>query len=94
MGSARQQEFPNYVKYQPKPARREAAKRLVQKGKLTRKFKYEDYDIDPKEAKRIEQKLLGKKRCISKHCGGSNTMFDRQIKSLISEDNPNTFRQI
>ena len=54
---------------------------------MPRNFKYEDYDIDPKEAKRIEQKLLGKKRCISKHCGGI-IMFDRQLpKSLISEDN-------
>ena len=77
----------NYVTYQPKSARREAAKRLGVKGNLPRNFKYEDYDIDPKEAKRIEQKLLGKKRCISKHCGGV-IMFDRQLpKSLISEDN-------
>ena len=77
----------NYVKYQPKSAKREAAKRLGAKGKLPRKFKYEDYDIDPVEATRIEQKLLGKKRCISKHCGGI-IMFDRQLpKSLISADN-------
>ena len=77
----------NYVTYQPKSAKREAAKRLGVKGNLPRNFKYEDYDIDPKEAKRIEQKLLGKKRCISKHCGGI-IMFDRQLpKSLISEDN-------
>ena len=77
----------NYVKYQPKSAKREAAKRLGAKGKLPRKFKYEDYNIDPVEATRIEQKLLGKKRCISKHCGGI-IMFDRQLpKSLISADN-------
>ena len=77
----------NYVTYQPKSARREAAKRLGVKGNLPRNFKYEDYDVDPKEAKRIEQKLLGKKRCISKHCGGI-IMFDRQLpKSLISADN-------
>lgn len=77
----------NYVKYQPKSAKREAAKRLGAKGRLPRNFKYEDYNIDIKEAKRIEQKLLGKKRCISKHCGGI-IMFDRQLpKSLISADN-------
>ena len=43
--------------------------------------------VDPTEAKRIERKLLGKKRCISKHCGGI-VMFTRQLpKSLISADN-------
>ena len=50
-------------------------------------FKYEDYNIDPKEAKRIEQKLLEKTLHNAKHCGGI-IMFDRQLpKSLISEDN-------
>lgn len=77
----------NYVKFQSKSAKREAAKRLGAKGRIPRNFKYEDYDIDIKEAKRIEQKLMGKKRCISKHCGGI-IMFDRQLpKSLISADN-------
>ena len=77
----------NYVMYREKSAKKEAAKRLGAKGNLPRNFKYEDYDIDVKEAKRIEKKLLGKKRAISKHCGGV-IMFDRQLpKSLISQDN-------
>ncbi len=77
----------NYVLYKDKSARREAAKRLGVKGNLPRNFKYEDLGIDVKEAKRIENKLKGKKRCISKHCGGI-LMFTRQLpKSLISQDN-------
>ena len=77
----------NYVMYRQKSARKEAAKRLGIKGNLPRNFKYEDYDIDPKEAKRIENRLIGKKRAISKHCGGI-VMFTRQLpKSLISQDN-------
>ena len=77
----------NYVMYRQKSARKEAAKRLGVKGNLPRNFKYEDYDIDPKEAKRIENRLIGKKRAISKHCGGI-VMFTRQLpKSLISQDN-------
>ena len=77
----------NYVTYKEKSARREAAKRLGATGKLPRNFKYEDLGVDPREAKRIERKLIGKKRAISKHCGGI-IMFDRQLpKSLISQDN-------
>ena len=57
----------NYVLYKDKSARREAAKRLGYKGRLPRKFTYESLGIDPKEAKRIENKLKGKKKCISKH---------------------------
>jgi DNA polymerase III alpha subunit len=77
----------NYVMYRQKSARKEAAKRLGVKGNLPRNFKYEDYDIDPTEAKRIENRLIGKKRAISKHCGGI-VMFTRQLpKSLISQDN-------
>ena len=77
----------NYVLYQDKSARREAAKRLGYKGRLPRKFTYESLGIDPVEAKRIERKLKGKKKCISKHCGGI-LMFTRQLpKSLISQNN-------
>ena len=77
----------NYVTYKPKSARREAAKRLGATGRLPRGFTYESVGVDPTEAKRIERKLLGKKRCISKHCGGI-VMFTRQLpKSLISADN-------
>ena len=77
----------NYVTYKPKSARREAAKRLGATGRLPRNFTYESVGVDPKEAGRIERKLLGKKRAISKHCGGI-VMFTRKLpKSLISEDN-------
>jgi DNA polymerase III alpha subunit len=43
--------------------------------------------VDPTEARRIERKLMGKKRCISKHCGGI-LMFTRQLpKSLFTAEN-------
>ena len=43
--------------------------------------------MDVQEATRIERKLMGKKRCISKHCGGV-VVFDRALpKSLFREDN-------
>jgi len=77
----------NYVTYKEKSARREAAKRLGATGNLPRNFTYESIGVDPKEAKRIERKLIGKKRAISKHCGGI-VMFTRQLpKSLITQDN-------
>ena len=77
----------NYVTYKQKSARREAAKRLGVTGNLPRGFTYESIGVDPKEAMRIERKLIGKKRCISKHCGGI-VMFTRQLpKSLITQDN-------
>jgi len=77
----------NYVTYKEKSARREAAKRLGVTGNLPRNFTYESIGVDAKEAKRIERKLIGKKRAISKHCGGI-VMFTRQLpKSLISQDN-------
>ena len=42
-----------------------------------------------REAKRIEKKLIGKKRAIPKHCGGI-IMFDRQsFKEFDIQDNPN-----
>jgi DNA polymerase III alpha subunit len=77
----------NYVLFKDKSARREAAKRLGAKGKLPRRFTYESVGVDPIEAKRIERKLMGKKRCISKHCGGI-LMFTRQLpKSLFTAEN-------
>ena len=77
----------NYVTYKEKSARREAAKRLGATGNLPRNFTYESVGVDPVEARRIERKLMGKKRAISKHCGGI-VMFTRQLpKSLISQDN-------
>ena len=77
----------NYVLYREKSAKREAAKRLGAKGRLPRDIDYEKLGVDVKEATRIERKLLGKKRCISKHCGGV-LVFDRALpKSLFREDN-------
>ncbi len=77
----------NYVLFKDKSAKREAAKRLGAKGRLPRRFTYESVGVDPQEAKRIERKLMGKKRCISKHCGGI-LMFTRQLpKSLFTAEN-------
>ena len=77
----------NYVMYKEKSARREAARRLGASGRLPRNFKYEDLDIDKEEAMRIERKLLGKKRSISKHCGGIVILKHKLPKSLINSDN-------
>ncbi len=77
----------NYVTYKEKSARREAARRLGASGKLPRGFKYEDLDIDKEEAMRIERKLLGKKRAISKHCGGVLIFKHNMPKSLMNADN-------
>jgi len=79
----------NYVMYKEKSAVREAAKRYGAKGRLKRNFKLED--VVPAEyvgeAERLADKLLGKKRCISKHCGGI-LIFDRAVpKSLINGEN-------
>jgi DNA polymerase III alpha subunit len=78
----------NYVMYKEKSARREAAKRLGAKGTLKRNFKFEDVVPDyVEDAERLTQKLMGKKRCISKHCGGI-LIFDRAVpKSLINGSN-------
>jgi DNA polymerase III alpha subunit len=79
----------NYVTYKEKSALREAAKRYGAKGNLKRNFKLEDV-IDKSfvaDAERLAEKLLGKKRCISKHCGGI-LIFDRAVpKSLINGTN-------
>lgn len=77
----------NYVTFKEKSAKREAARRLGAKGKLPRNFKYDDLDIDIGEAIRIEKKLLGKKRAISKHCGGILVFKHNLPKSLINADN-------
>lgn len=78
----------NYVTYKEKSAIREAAKRYGAKGRLPRNI---DLDkVVPEfadDAKRLVKKLLGKKRCISKHCGGI-LIFDRAVpKSLINAEN-------
>lgn len=78
----------NYVTYKEKSAIREAAKRFGAKGRLPR-----NVDLDKvvpefaDDAKKLVEKLKGKKRCISKHCGGI-LIFDRAVpKSLINGDN-------
>ena len=77
----------NYVMYKEKSARREAAKRLGARGRLPRDIDYAKLGVDVQEARRIEKKLIGKKRCISKHCGGV-IVFDRKLpQSLFREDN-------
>jgi DNA polymerase III alpha subunit len=79
----------NYIMYKEKSARREAAKRMGAKGVLKRNFKFEDVlpEHEVTEAERITAKLMGKKRCISKHCGGI-IIFDRTVpKSLINQTN-------
>ena len=79
----------NYVMYKEKSARREAVKRLGVKGTLKRNFEFADVlpDQEVAEAERITAKLLGKKRCISKHCGGI-LIFDRPVpRSLINGNN-------
>src|SRR6056300_1876132 len=77
----------NYVLYREKSAKREAAKRLGAKGRLPKDIDYAKLGVDEQEARRIERKLMGKKRCISKHCGGV-LVFDRALpKSLFRDDN-------
>jgi len=78
----------NYVTYKEKSAKREAAKRFGAEGKLKRNFKLEEVVPEFKDdAERLANKLIGKKRCISKHCGGV-LIFDRKVpKSLINGEN-------
>ncbi len=77
----------NYVMYKERSARREAAKRLGAKGRLPKEIDYAKLGIDVEEAQRIEKKLMGKKRCLSKHCGGV-IVFDRKLpQSLFRDDN-------
>ena len=76
----------NYVMYKEKSAKREAARRLGASGRLPRNFKFEDLDIDKEEAMRIQNKLLGKKRAISKHCGGVLVFKHKFPKSLVNAD--------
>lgn len=77
----------NYVKFKDKSARREAARRLGATGRLPRNFSYEKLGIDPVEARRIERKLLGQKRAISKHCGGILVFKFKLPKSLKNGEN-------
>ena len=60
-----------------------AAKRLGAKGRLPKDIDYAKLGVDEQEATRIERKLMGKKRCISKHCGGV-LVFDRALPKVYS----------
>jgi error-prone DNA polymerase len=80
----------NYVKYREKSAKKEAAKRVA--GLKGKDFKDRDPDkLIPKdlvkEYRTLHNKLLGKKRCISKHPGGVVVFDQPPAKSLIREDN-------
>jgi DNA polymerase-3 subunit alpha len=78
----------NYVTYKEKSAVREAAKRFGAKGRLPRNIDLEKVVPEfAEDAKKLANKLLGKKRCISKHCGGI-LIFDRPVpRSLINGEN-------
>lgn len=76
----------NYVKYREKSAKKEALKRVCGiKGKAARGRQPEH--LVPKEQKQawwdLSQRLLGKKRCISKHPGGVVVFDQPPAKSLI-----------
>jgi len=77
----------NYVTFKEKSARREAARRLGAKGRLPRRIDYKKLGVDPEEATRIERKLIGKKRAISKHCGGILVFKHDLPKSLKNGEN-------
>ena len=76
----------NYVKYREKSAQKEALKRVCGiTGKAARSAPVIELVPDDKKAewKTLSDRLLGKKRCISKHPGGV-VVFDRPpAKSLI-----------
>ena len=76
----------NYVKYREKSAKKEALKRICGiKGKAAKGRQPEH--LVPKEQKQawwdLSQRLLGKKRCISKHPGGVVVFDQPPAKSLI-----------
>jgi DNA polymerase III alpha subunit len=80
----------NYVKYRERSAKKEALKRVCGiKGRAARGRQPEH--LVPKEHKQewheLSQKLLGKKRCISKHPGGVVVFDQPPARSLIVEKN-------
>ena len=77
----------NYVTFKEKSAKREAARRLGAKGRLPKRIDYKKLGVDPEEAERIERKLIGKKRAISKHCGGILVFKHDLPKSLKNGEN-------
>jgi len=77
----------NYVTFKEKGAKREAARRLGAKGRLPKRIDYKKLGVDPEEAERIEKKLIGKKKAISKHCGGILVFQHDLPRSLKNGDN-------
>lgn len=79
----------NYVKYRDRSAQKEAAKRVAGlTGRLPRDQDLKNLVPEHLQAEwqHLTGKLIGKKRCISKHPGGV-VVFDRApAKSLIRED--------
>lgn len=78
----------NYVTYKERSAQREALKRLTGiKGKATRDRPIES--LVPRDQKlewhALANRLLGKKRCISKHPGGVVVFEQPPARSLIRE---------
>jgi DNA polymerase III alpha subunit len=76
----------NYVKYRDKSAKKEALKRVCGIRGKAAKGKLPEHLV-PKEQKQAWQelttKLMGKKRCISKHPGGVVVFDQPPAKSLI-----------
>ena len=77
----------NYVTFKEKGAKREAARRLGAKGRLPKRIDYKKLGVDPEEAERIEKKLIGKKKAISKHCGGILVFKHDLPRSLKNGEN-------
>jgi DNA polymerase III alpha subunit len=78
----------NYVKYRDKSAKKEALKRVCGiRGKATQgKLPEHLVPIEHKQAwQDLTNKLLGKKRCISKHPGGVVVFDQPPARSLIIE---------
>lgn len=78
----------NYVKYRDKSADKEALKRVCGiRGKEARRKKPEQLVPEHQRAEwnSLRKKLLGKKRCISKHPGGVVVFDQPPARSLILE---------
>lgn len=78
----------NYVRYRERSAQKEALKRVCGiRGKAARGAKPIELVPPQKRAEwhALSQKLLGKKRCISKHPGGVVVFDQPPAKSLIRE---------
>lgn len=78
----------NYVKYKSRSAFREALRRIQYSGKINRDTVPDDLpDKTRIKVEKIMNKIIGHKRCISKHCGGI-VFFDHGLpKSLLTAQN-------